>query len=63
LEVLAYFIAGLAGGIISIAIIRHDFGTKKFENILFDAANLLIISFGILFAAGLVETFITPLLF
>ena len=63
LEILAYFIAGLAGGIISVAVIRHDFGTHKFEKIVFDAANLLIIAFGVLFIAAFVETFITPLFF
>ncbi len=63
LEILAYFIGGLAGGIISIAVIRHDFGTNQFEKIVFDAANLLIIAFGVLFIAALVETFITPLFF
>ncbi len=63
LEILAYFVAGLAGGIISIAIIRHDFRTNKFEKIIFDAANLIMISFLIIFVAALVETFITPLFF
>jgi len=30
-EILAYVVAGLAGGIISVAVIRHDFGTKNFR--------------------------------
>jgi uncharacterized membrane protein SpoIIM required for sporulation len=62
-EILAYFVAGLAGGIISIAIIRHDFGTSKFEQILLDSANLILISIGILFVAALLEVFVTPLIF
>jgi len=62
-EILAYFTAGLAGGIISIAVIKHDFGTRKFEKIILDSSDLLLISFGLLFLAALLEVFITPLLF
>ncbi len=62
-EIISYFIAGLAGGIISIAIIRHDFGTKTFERILLDSADLLLISILILIVAALIEVFITPVLF
>ncbi len=62
-EILAYFIGGLAGGIISVAIIRHDFGTKKFEKIILDSADLIIISIVMLFVAALIEVFITPALF
>jgi len=62
-EILAYFTAGLAGGIISVAIIRHDFRTKKFEHIVMDSADLLIISIVILVVAALIEVFVTPSLF
>lgn len=62
-EILAYVVAGLAGGIISIAIIRHDFGTKNFERIVLDASDLILIAVGILFFAALVEVYITPLFF
>ncbi|MFH0869946.1 MAG: stage II sporulation protein M [archaeon] len=62
-EILAYFIGGLAGGIISIAVIRHDFGTKKFEQILLDSADLILLSIGVLFVAALLEVFVTPLIF
>jgi uncharacterized membrane protein SpoIIM required for sporulation len=62
-EILAYFVGGLAGGIISIAVIRHDFGTKKFEQILLDSADLILISIGILLAAAVLEVFVTPLVF
>lgn len=62
-EILAYFVAGLAGGIISIAVIRHDFGTQKFEQVLLDAADLLLLSLIILFVAAGLEVFVTPLLF
>ena len=62
-EIAAYFIAALAGGIVSVAIIRHDTRTEKFWNVLQDALNLIIISVVILFIASLIEVFITPALF
>src|SRR3989344_9605091 len=37
LEILAYFIAGLGAGIISIAIARHDFSEDRFKKILLDS--------------------------
>jgi uncharacterized membrane protein SpoIIM required for sporulation len=62
-EILAYFAAGLAGGIISIAVTNHDFGTKKFEHVLLDSIDLIIISVGLLAFGALVEVFVTPLIF
>jgi len=63
LEILAYFVGGLAGGIISIAVIKHSFGSKKFETVLWDASDLMVISIVILIVAGLIEVYITPLVF
>jgi uncharacterized membrane protein SpoIIM required for sporulation len=62
-EILAYFVGALAGGIISVAIIKHDFGTIKFEHIVLDAADLLFISIGLLFFAAVLEVWVTPLIF
>lgn len=62
-EILAYFMAGLAGGIISIAAIRHDFGTKKFEHVLLDSADLLLLALVVTFIAGVLEVWVTPLIF
>lgn len=62
-EVLAYFVGGLAGSIISVAVIRHDFATKKFEKIIFDSATLLIIAVALLLVGAIVEVYITPVLF
>jgi len=59
-EIIAYFIAGLAGGIISIAVIKHDFRSKNFEKVLLDSVNLLLIALGVLFIAALLEVFVTP---
>jgi uncharacterized membrane protein SpoIIM required for sporulation len=62
-EILAYFVGALAGGIISVAIIKHDFGTEKFEHIVLDSADLLFISIGLLFFAAILEVWITPIIF
>ncbi len=62
-EILAYFTAGLAGGIISIAVIRHDFGSRKFEHVVLDSADLLITSLILLVVAALLEVFVTPIIF
>ncbi len=60
LEMAAYFVAGLAGGIISIALIKHNL---KEDKVLIDALDLMLLSLGILLIAGLVEVYITPALF
>ncbi len=62
-EILAYFVGGLAGGIISIAITKHDIGTKDFNKVLIDSIDLIIIAVALLFGAGLLEVYVTPLFF
>lgn len=62
-EIVAYIMAGIAGGIISMAIIRHDFGSQKFEKILFDSSELMLIAMLILVFAAFLEVYLTPLLF
>jgi len=62
-EILAYFIGGLAGGIISVAVIRHDFGSGHFKKILFDSLDLIVLGIFVLFIAALLEVFMTPLFF
>ena len=62
-EILAYFIVGLAGSIISIAVIRHDFSTKKFDKILLDSSDLIIAAIAIIILAAFLETYVTPLIF
>ncbi len=59
-EIVAYFVAGLAGGIISIALIKHNLKEHK---VLVDSLDLVLISVGLLFIAGIVEVYITPLFF
>jgi len=62
-EILGYFVGALAGGIISVAIIKHDFGSSKFEHIVLDTADLLFISIGLLFLAAVLEVWVTPMIF
>ena len=63
LEILAYFIAALAGGIISVAVTHHTFSSRKFNHVLSDSTDLIILSIATLFLAALVEVFVTPVLF
>jgi len=62
-EIAAYFIAALAGGIISVAIIRKDLRGERMWSIFQDALILIIISVVILVVAGLMEVYLTPVLF
>lgn len=63
LEIAAYFTAGLAGGIISVAIIKHEFGSERFIHVLIDSIDLIIISVVGLAIAAAVEVYVTPVLF
>ncbi len=62
-EILGYIVAGLAGGMISVAIIRHDFGTKDFERVILDASDMILLSLFITFIAALLEVYVTPVFF
>tara|TARA_Y100000310_G_scaffold78020_1_gene74645 strand:+ start:46112 stop:46969 length:858 start_codon:yes stop_codon:yes gene_type:complete len=59
LEMAAYMVAGLAGSIVSIALIKHNLKEHK---VLVDALDLLLISIGLLVVAGIVEVYISPIL-
>ncbi len=62
-EIGSYFMIALAGGMVSVAVIRHETGTEKFWEVLQDSLNLIILSVIVLFIAALIEVFVTPLLF
>ena len=62
-EILAYFIGGLAGGIISVAVIRHDFGTKTFKRIIFDSLDLVMLAIFVLVISAFLEVYVTPAFF
>jgi len=62
-EILAYFYGGLAGGIISVAIIKKHYKDEKFSHIIFDISELLVIALSFLLVAAFIEVYLTPLLF
>jgi len=62
-EILAYFYGGLAGGIISVAIIKKHYKDERFSHIIFDISELLVIALAFLLVAALIEVYITPILF
>jgi uncharacterized membrane protein SpoIIM required for sporulation len=62
-EIVSYFAGALAGGIISVAVIKHDVKSDRFWTILQDSLNLVIFAVIILFFAALIEVFITPVIF
>lgn len=59
-EILAYFIAGLAGGIISVAVINHHIDSKQFKHVVVDSLDLMLLSIGVLILAAGVEVWVTP---
>lgn len=62
-EIAAYFVAGLGGGVIGAAVIRHHFAEEKFKAILKDSLVLIVIAIGLLLIGTFIEIFITPLFF
>jgi uncharacterized membrane protein SpoIIM required for sporulation len=62
-EIGSYFIVALAGGLVSVAVIKHEFGTEKFWEVLQDSLNLIILSIVVLFIAALMEVYLTPSFF
>ncbi|MBS3163670.1 stage II sporulation protein M [Candidatus Woesearchaeota archaeon] len=62
-EIVGYFIGGIAGSVISVAMINHDFSTTNFKKVLIDSISLIILAVFVLLIAALMEVFLTPLLF
>ena len=62
-EIAAYFIGALGGGIISVAVIKHHFKSKKFEHIVLDSTDLILLAIGILLLAAVLEVWVTPYVF
>ncbi|HDL02472.1 MAG TPA: hypothetical protein ENH20_01410 [Candidatus Pacearchaeota archaeon] len=62
-EIAAYFIGALAGGIVSVAVIRKDLRGEGTWAILQDSLLMVIIAIVILVIAALMEVYLTPLLF
>jgi uncharacterized membrane protein SpoIIM required for sporulation len=62
-EICAYFIAALAGGILSIAVIKRDIERARKWQIVEDSLVLIVIALLVLFISAVIEVFITPRLF
>lgn len=62
-EIAAYFIGALAGGILSVAIIRKDLRGEKKWRILEDVVLLMVAAIVILIIAGIMEVYLTPSFF
>ena len=62
-EIAAYFYGGLAGGIISVAIMKKHYKNEKFSHIIFDVSELLVISIAFLIIAAFLEVWVTHRLF
>jgi uncharacterized membrane protein SpoIIM required for sporulation len=55
LEIVAYFIGAIAGGIISAVVTKSRYKSHELETIVKDALFLVIIAYGVLLAAAIVE--------
>ena len=62
-EIVSYFYGGLAGGILSVALIRKHFKTDKFSAVMQDFSELVLIAVAFLVAAAFLEVYVTPVLF
>lgn len=62
-EIMAYFVGALAGGIVSVAVIRKDLQGESTWAILQDSLLMIIIAILILVVAALMEVYLTPVLF
>lgn len=62
-EIAAYFITALAGGIFGVGIIRKGLRDKRFFHVVENVVVLLFIALVILIVAGLIEVYLTPVLF
>ncbi|MGM5485341.1 MAG: stage II sporulation protein M [Nanobdellota archaeon] len=62
-EIIAFIIAGLAGGIISVAVIRHHLASEEGLRIMKDAFVLVGLSVGLLLIAAVIEVYVSPFVY
>jgi hypothetical protein len=62
-EIGAYFIGALAGGIVSVSVIRKDLRGEGTWRILQDALLLILLAVALLVLAAILEVFVTPAFF
>ncbi|MFZ2456296.1 MAG: stage II sporulation protein M [Candidatus Altiarchaeia archaeon] len=61
-EISSYIVGALAGGIISVAVVNHDFRTKEFWHIVIDSSDMIIMSLILLLLGAFTEAFLTPMI-
>lgn len=61
-EVFAYLLGGIAGGIISAAVVRHNIKSREFLSVVVDSIDLIIIAFSLLILGAFIEVGISPVL-
>ncbi len=61
-EIIAYFIAGLGGGILSVSLMKHGLHSPAFRKTGLDALSLVVFAVVMLVLAALIEVFISPTL-
>jgi len=59
-EIAAYLVAGLAGGIISVAVAKHQFKSDEFWFTVFDGSLLLLLAISLIFVGAWIEHFFVP---
>lgn len=59
-EIVSYFVAGLAGGIISVALVKEGFKSSLFMKAGKDSLNLIFFAVILLILSALIEVFISP---
>jgi uncharacterized membrane protein SpoIIM required for sporulation len=61
-EASAYFMAVIAGGVLSKALLRSDINEKQLKHVLFDSGMFFLLSIVLVFFSGWLEVYIFPLL-
>lgn len=56
-EIAAYFIGAVAGGILSVAVIKHRPFDDQFRKICIDSLLLFMVSVGLIFISGIIEAY------
>lgn len=59
-EIAAYFLGAVAGGIISFAVVNHDYNTREFKHIVVDSFDTLLMAVVVLVFAAFVEVYVSP---
>jgi uncharacterized membrane protein SpoIIM required for sporulation len=61
-EIVAYFLGAVSGGIISFAVVNHDYKTREFKHIVVDSLDTLLLAVLVIVFAAAVEVYVTPLI-